>query len=374
MAQDFLARGVPLHGIGMQMHLTNTNTDLSNIVPNIKRFTDLGLQVQFTELDVRLPVDSSGNATPAMLATEAQIYGSAVSICLQFPLCTAVQTWEFSDKHSWIPGTYPGFGAALEFDGNYQPKPAYTAMQSALAAAPVVNPAPGMTNAASYANAAVSPGEIVVFFGPTFGPASLAVAQADASGKLPVSVGGVRLLFDGVAAPLLYTSLGQVSAVVPFGVSGKTTTQVQYEYEGMVWSTFNVNVAPAAPSLFTADSSGKGSAAILDVAYKPVSATNPAHVGDVIQVYGTGAGVTTPASVDGQVALAGPFPSPVAQVTAKIGGVDCKVQYAGGAQYLVAGALQVNVQIATGVPTGEQPIVISVGGVPSQSGATVWIK
>ena len=63
MAQDFKSRAVPIHGIGLQMHLTTNTGSLSSMEANIKRITDLGLQVQFTELDVRLPVDSSGNAT-----------------------------------------------------------------------------------------------------------------------------------------------------------------------------------------------------------------------------------------------------------------------------------------------------------------------
>jgi len=374
MAQDFLARGVPLHGIGLQMHLTNTNTDLSNIEPNIQRLTALGLQVQFTELDVRLPVDSSGNATPAMLATEAQIYHDAVAICLKYPLCTAVQTWGFTDKHSWIPGTYPGFGAALEFDANYQPKPAYTAMQSALVNSPPVIAAAGMANAASYSSDAVAPGEIVTFFGPTFGPSALAIAQPDANLMLPTSLAGARLQFDGVPAPLLYAQVGQISAVVPFSVAGKSVTQVQYEYQGVGSNVATLKVAATEPGIFTLDSSGKGAAAILDAAYKVVSVSNPALVGDVIQVFATGAGATVPASGDGAIAVTPPFPTSAATVTATIGGVDCPVLYAGGAYGLVAGAVQVNVRIAPGVPAGEQPIVISAGGVSSRPDVTVSVR
>lgn len=65
------------------------------------------------------------------LATQAQIYDGIVDLCLKFSRCTAIQTWGFTDKHSWIPGTYPGQGAALEFDTNYQPSP-YTSMMSVL--------------------------------------------------------------------------------------------------------------------------------------------------------------------------------------------------------------------------------------------------
>jgi hypothetical protein len=91
-AQDFKARGVPLDGVGFQMHLTLTPGSLASIEANLRRFTGLGLQVQITELDVRLPVDVSGSASAASLAAQAQIYRDIVSLCLKFPLCTAVQT------------------------------------------------------------------------------------------------------------------------------------------------------------------------------------------------------------------------------------------------------------------------------------------
>jgi endo-1,4-beta-xylanase len=372
MAQDFLSRGVPLNGIGLQMHLTNANTDLSGIEPNIKRLTDLGLEVQYTELDVRLPVDSSGNATSAMLATEAQIYQSAVTICLKYRLCTAVQTWGFTDKHSWIPGTYPGFGAALEFDANYQPKPAYTSMLSALQNSPPVISADGMTNAASYDNSAVAPGEIVVLFGPTYGPATLQIAQADASNRMPTQLGGTRLWFDGVAAPLIYSEVGQMSAVAPYGIAGKGSTQLQYEYQGIKSNAITMKVAPVLPAVFTLDSTGSGPAAILDVGYHVVNQSNPAHTGDTIQIFGTGAGVTNPATADGLLVLSTPLPQIAAKAT--IGGVDCPVSYAGAAYGLVGGVLQVNVVVPAGVQSGEQPVVVTIGGVPSQQAATVWVK
>ena len=374
MAQDFVSRRVPFNGIGMQMHLTAANTDLSGIEPNIKRIVDLGLQVQFTEMDVRLPVDSSGNASAADLATEAQIYQSATAICLKYALCTAIQTWGFTDKYSWIPGTYPGFGAALEFDRNYQPKPAIAAMQSALQNSPPVLVSGGMANAANYASAAVSPGEIAVLFRPSFGPAAGVLAQSDSNGNLPTNLSGVQLLFDGVAAPLLYAKVGQVNVVVPFEVAGKATTQMQYRYQDVLSNVIPLNVVATVPGVFTLDTSGTGPAAILDLNYHVISQSNPAHHGDIIQVYATGAGVTSPPSVDGLASASGPFPTPLAPVTAKIGGVACTVLYAGGAYGLVAGALQVNVQIAAGVPTGAQSLILNMGGVDSQSTATVQIQ
>jgi endo-1,4-beta-xylanase len=356
MAQDFRARGVPLGGIGLQMHFTTNPGSLANIEANIRRLTALGLQVQITELDVRLQLDSSGNASAQDLGTQAQIYQDITTRCLKFPLCTAIQTWGFTDKYSWIPGTFPNFGAGLEFDTAYRPKASHDSMVAAMQAAPPVIEPAGLVNAASYTGGSVAPGEIVVLFGPTFGPAALAVAQADDTGALATKLADTRVLFDGVAAPLLYARAGQVSAVVPFGVSGKSTTQVQYEYQGLLSNAVSMDVRPAVPGLFNV---------ILDLSGHLNSTANPAHRGDVLILYATGAGAMTPTPVDGQIALNAPFPVVAAKVSVTIGGVDCPVQYAGGAYGLVAGALQLNVQVAPGVPTGPQTMLMTVGGVTS---------
>jgi len=127
MAEGFKSRGVPIDGIGMQMHFTTNVPPMAAIESNMKRIAGLGLQIQITELDVRLPVDAA-----SALATQAQIYGDIVALCLKVPRCTAIQTWGFTDKYSWIPHQYPGSGAALEFAAEYQPKPEYRAIQGAL--------------------------------------------------------------------------------------------------------------------------------------------------------------------------------------------------------------------------------------------------
>jgi uncharacterized protein (TIGR03437 family) len=265
-------------------------------------------------------------------------------------------------------------GAALELDAAYRPKSAYDSIAAALQNSPPVVKAAGLTNAASYSNDAVSPGEVIVLFGATFGPALLVLAQADSAGRVPNQLSGTRLLFDGVAAPMLYSAVGQMSGVVPYAVAGQASTQVQYEYQGVRCDPVTVKVAPTTPGLFTLDSSGKGAGAILDLGYKVVSQSNPVRRGDYILVYGTGGGMTMPGSTDGQIALASPFPILAARVSATIGGVDCPVLYAGSASGLIAGAVQVNIQIAPTVPLGEQPIVISFGDAASQPGVTVWVQ
>jgi endo-1,4-beta-xylanase len=132
MAADFKKRGVPLDGIGFQVHVDLSFDDtvtLASFRQNLKRFAALGLEIQFTEIDVRLK-DSS----PASLNAQAHLYSEIAKACLELSACKAIQTWGFTDKHSWIPGFYPGMGWALPWDANYGKKPAYTAIVDALSA------------------------------------------------------------------------------------------------------------------------------------------------------------------------------------------------------------------------------------------------
>jgi endo-1,4-beta-xylanase len=123
MAKDFRKRGVPLHGIGLQLHVGYDFNSYDSLRRNIHRLAELGLEVHFTEVDVRL-TDSSAFS----LRAEADIYKSLLDACLKEPACTLFQSWGFTDKNSWIPAAFPGSGWALPFDENYQKKPAYHAM------------------------------------------------------------------------------------------------------------------------------------------------------------------------------------------------------------------------------------------------------
>jgi endo-1,4-beta-xylanase len=110
--------------------------DFASISSNIARFTALGLQVHITEMDVSLSVDANGNASNADLQQQATIYRQIAQACLAHPGCTAIQTWGFTDKYSWIGShSRKTRGAALPFDRNYQPKPAYEALRDALESA-----------------------------------------------------------------------------------------------------------------------------------------------------------------------------------------------------------------------------------------------
>jgi endo-1,4-beta-xylanase len=133
LVHGMLSRGVPINGVGLQMHVTlhdaPSQTDIST---NMARLAALGLEVHVSEMDVRLPVDSNGVASAADLASQAVIYQDVFAACLANSNCTAFLTWGITDLYSWIPSVYPRYGAALLLDHQYNPKPAYRSVSAAL--------------------------------------------------------------------------------------------------------------------------------------------------------------------------------------------------------------------------------------------------
>jgi len=381
MVQDFVNNGVPINGVGFEMHVLSTYyPSASQLAQNMQALAALGLQVHITEMDVRLPVDASGNASAADLQTQAQIYQTIMTVCLQQPNCTAFQVWGVSYNDSWIPSVFPGYGAALPFDFNYNPTPAFSALMTAMqtTTTPPSLKVSNVVNAASYQGGPVASGEIVTVYDSTYGPASLVLGQPDATGKFPTSVGGVQVLFDGVPAPLLYASADSgVGAIVPFEVAGKQQTVVEYLYNpgsgAAVSNTATLPVAAAAPAIFALNESGSGPGAILNLDYTVNSASNPVSAGGYIQVFGTGGGAIVGGATDGAPA-SGAANLATQPVTATIGGVAAKVVYAGTAPGLVNGAMQVDLQIPTGLAPGPQPVVITVGTAVSQRGITVAVQ
>jgi endo-1,4-beta-xylanase len=117
MVKDFKRRGVPIDGVGLQMHIPTLDAEIPAIAANIARLTALGVQVHIKELDVSLPVDSNGLPRPDNLTRQAEVYRGIVRACLNSAGCTAIQTWGFTDKYSWIGSHSRGArGKALPFD------------------------------------------------------------------------------------------------------------------------------------------------------------------------------------------------------------------------------------------------------------------
>jgi uncharacterized protein (TIGR03437 family) len=251
----------------------------------------------------------------------------------------------------------------------------YGAALLRLANASPALPAAGVVNAASYVQGAVAPGEIVALFGTALGPASPADLTLTNPKLVANSLAGIHVLFDGVPAPVLYGSAGQVNAVVPYAVAGESATQLQVEYLGTLSPPISLPVAATAPGMFTQDVSGTGPGAILNTADESVnSASNPAAPGDWVSIFATGAGATTPAGVDGLLAP-GPSYPPNAKVSVTIGGLPCQIEYAGGAPGLVSGVVQINAQVPANLTPGASvPVQVAIGTASSQSGVTLAVR
>jgi len=230
-----------------------------------------------------------------------------------------------------------------------------------------------VTNGASNVGSNMAPGELVVLYGSGVGPAFLAQGHVGSSGLYDCSLAGTSVQVNGVCAPIIYTSATQVAAVVPYATSG-STAQVTITYQGQTTAAVAVPIATSAPGLFTLDSTGTGQAAAVNQDGSINTASTPAKVGDVILLYATGEGQTTPAGVDGKPASV-PLPKPVLPVTVTIGGQTVTPQYAGGAPGEVAGVMQINVQIPSGTQTGGTvPVSIQVGTATSQPGVTIAVR
>lgn len=232
----------------------------------------------------------------------------------------------------------------------------------------------GILSAASFqAGSGVAPGEIVTIFGSGLGPLTAAGAQFTADGKfLATTTGGTQVLFDGVAAPIVFSYTGQLSAIVPYEVDGKTSTTVQIIYNGQTSNAVSLPVVSAAPALFTAAASGSGQAAIYNHDAL-ANAQYPEPVGQIIVLYGTGEGQTEPPGVTGALAKS-VYPKPANPVSVTIGGQDAKILYQGAVPDLVAGIFQVNALIPVAVTPGPAvPVLLTVNGISSRNDVTMSV-
>jgi uncharacterized protein (TIGR03437 family) len=176
-----------------------------------------------------------------------------------------------------------------------------------------------------------------------------------------------------VAAPLIYVSDTQTSAIVPYSVAGKTTTQLVVVNGADKSTALPVTVLAMHPALFSANASGRGQGAILNEDNSYNTSANPVLKGHLVQLYGTGEGQTSPSGVDGLLALI-QFPKPLTPVTVTIDGQNADVVYYGAAPQAVAGLLQVNAKVPDGVSSGDVEVIIQLGSVKSQTGLTVAVK
>jgi len=267
------------------------------------------------------------------------------------------------------PGTYNGSVTITSSNATNSPQTVPIILTVTAVAQPQITT---FVNAASYTATTAVPGLIVTIFGSDLGPATGVSGQVNAQGFLATTVSETRVLFDGIAAPVIYASAGQVSAIVPFEIFGRFTTRLQVEYRGQRSRELELRVADTAPGIFTAASSGSGPAAALNQNGSLNSATNPEARGNVVVIYATGQGITSPPSTTGRVSS--DLLRPVAPVSVRIGGVEAEILYAGSAPGLVAGGVQINARIPASLPAGSAPVQVQIGTATSQPGVTIAVR
>jgi len=131
LVKGLLQRGVPIYGVGLQMHTSIVSPpEEQQVIENMQRLAALGLKVQITEMDVKI----QGDPRPMVqrLQAQAQVYRSMLSACLAVKACEAFVMWGFTDHYSWIYAVTGHADAPLIFDTHYRPKPAYYAIYQVL--------------------------------------------------------------------------------------------------------------------------------------------------------------------------------------------------------------------------------------------------
>jgi len=212
----------------------------------------------------------------------------------------------------------------------------------------------------------VAPGELVSIFGLNLGPSNGIAAQLTQS-SIGGELAGTRVLFDGVAAPLLYVQANQINAVVPFAVK-QPSTRVVVETPAGSYGPVELPVDPAVPGMFAS--------AILNEDGTLNSPSNPAARGSVIVFYATGAGMMVPGMAEGSIApLTLPLPRLALGVSVLIGGQQAGIEYAGAAPGLVAGVIQMNVRVPQNAPAGDRVFIsLHIGNYQSQFNTTVALR
>ena len=244
-----------------------------------------------------------------------------------------------------------------------------------------------IANVASYATAAISPGELVAIFGSNIGPSAPGTMTITA-GFVDTTLGGVSVKVDGRDAPILFVSQNQVNIQIPYEVTlGAAKTFVLTNGTNPP-ANATVTIAAAVPGIFASDAAnpGAGQAAVLNFnattgQYSLNTSANPAKLGDTIVLYVTGegdypggsfavpshTGYIIPASLITLPQLA-PLP------TVMIGGAAATVSYAGPLVDSITGVLQINVVVPAASTTGTAvPLSVSVGGISSQSNVTISV-
>ena len=222
-------------------------------------------------------------------------------------------------------------------------------------------------NGASFEAGPIAPGELVTLRGVDIGPAMPAVAQPGANGVIPAQLGNTQVFFNGIPAPVLYASPGQINAQVPWELAGSATAVVQVSAANGYSNPATEPIQSAAPALFhiaPADAAATPPfpGAILNPDGSLNSASNPAARGSVVTLFGTGGGLTSPPGVTGAPAPTNPLDLLTLPASAQIFTFPAQILYAGAAPLLNSGVFQLDIVVPMQVTPGINALSVRIGG------------
>jgi uncharacterized protein (TIGR03437 family) len=242
-------------------------------------------------------------------------------------------------------GPYLGLSVALQAP----------TMSSSLSSTGVFLNPQGVVNAGSSApfTAGIAPGELLTLYGSGLASAP----QVASAAPFLTSLGGVQVMINGISAPIYYVTPTQLSAIVPYGISG-TVAKVQVFNNNVQSNVVTSLISTTAPGVLTQLQNGLGYGDVIHLDGTLVNAKSPAQIGETVSVFVTGLGAVTPTIQDGAAGPTNPLSTASATIAVYIGGVQATVTYAGLAPQL-AGLYQINLTVPSGLTAGDNNLDIA---------------
>jgi endo-1,4-beta-xylanase len=219
LVQSLKQQGVPIDAVGFESHFILGQVP-STMQQNIARFVAAGVAVWITELDDRIQLPASS----ANLAQQATDYANVVKACLAVTGCVGITVWGFTDLDSWIPGAFPGQGAADIYDNNIDPKASFNSTLQALGAVtqtptptptgtpttrpPTPTPTPTATPTPTPTGGGATATPVVASSGPFFDEEDVKLASASPITALSATI--VVQTTGGVTFSSQYNTFGQL--------------------------------------------------------------------------------------------------------------------------------------------------------------------
>jgi uncharacterized protein (TIGR03437 family) len=240
----------------------------------------------------------------------------------------------------------------------------------------LTTPAPpviqSVVNAASL-NPVISPGGMVSILGTNLGPSMS--ATYDQTGLYPTTLASTTVTFNGTPGGIISMSQGQIAAQAPFEIAGQKTVQVVLtRYAGtsvqQSSNSFSVPETDNSLAVFAAALNGIGQPGILNCGAQGCTLNSleyPAPAGSIVVLFATSSGILSGAMPDASVGVLGQLVPNFSQVSLTIGGQPAIILYAGNAPYELWGMLQVNATVPSGLASGPQPAVLTIGQISTAS-------